>query len=97
MSYLLSSFEEILQKSIVTIYVSIDGGLQPQDVVFSAIAAAFASYTSIRQWSVSEPSGLRLRVAISLSSASVQVKPARQGGSGNKRCRDRGLRPLLGD
>lgn len=39
---------EILQKSIVTIYVSIDGGLQPQDVVFSAIAAAFASYTSIR-------------------------------------------------
>ena len=47
-SCLLKLHEEILQKSIVTIYVSIDGGLQPQDVVFMAIAAAFSSYTSMR-------------------------------------------------
>jgi len=39
---------ETLQKTLITTYISIDGGLQPVTDVLLAIARSFASYTAIR-------------------------------------------------
>ena len=42
------SKKETLQKTLITTYISIDGGLQPVTDVLLAIARSFASYTAIR-------------------------------------------------
>mmetsp|Transcript_16392 Transcript_16392/g.38835 ORF Transcript_16392/g.38835 Transcript_16392/m.38835 type:complete len:826 (-) Transcript_16392:301-2778(-) len=39
---------EVMQKSIITTYISLEGGLESRGFVLSALAAGFASYTSIR-------------------------------------------------
>lgn len=39
---------EILQKTLITSYISIDGGLRPLPETLMAVARSFASYTSVR-------------------------------------------------
>eukprot|EP00435_Cladocopium_sp_Y103_P073168 s157_g42.t1 len=39
---------EILQKTLITSYISIDGGLRPLPETLMAVAKSFASYTSVR-------------------------------------------------
>ena len=40
--------QEILQKTLITSYISIDGGLRPLPETLMAVARSFASYTSVR-------------------------------------------------
>lgn len=46
--FIRTSAQEILQKTLITSYISIDGGLRPLPETLMAVAKSFASYTSVR-------------------------------------------------